>query len=431
MADERPIMIVCGGGSGGLELCVRSCRAQRFRVLLVDPGPSHLWKPLLHEVAAGTLDPGAHAMSYFALAREHGFVFHQGALVRVDDRRQRVTLSEVRDAEGTLIIPERDLSYDALVLAIGGPTEYFGVTGAREHAVALDSVHDAEDIRARIFGACTAANYHGHTPEARYDVVIVGGGATGVELAAELRAATRTLASYGLDKLQPDAFLTLTVINADARLLPQLEPEIGRSIEATLRDLKIDVLNSDPVVEVAAGSVRTKSGRTIKADLSIWAAGVRGPSLSLPAAIERSRQGLIVVDAHLRTRDPRIFAIGDCAAATSGAGKRVPASAQAAHQQAIYLARHIGPLMTGGPAPAFIYRDLGALVSLGSGNSVIGNLMGFVTGRSYRVRGMLAMFFYRWLYFRHRAAILGWLTAALEALGQSLTRASRPQVKLH
>lgn len=425
-------VLVVGGGSAGLELCVRLSSDPLFKVGLVEPQPVHLWKPLLHEVASGSLDASAHEISYLALARWHKFTFHQGALVDLDQAGQVVTVSAVVDTSGEVIVPERRLTYDILVLALGGVTEDFGITGVRRHALFLDSIEHAERIREQLVKACMTANFESIRKPARFSVVIVGGGATGVELAAELHGATRALISYGLDKLDPERFLSLTVVNADPRLLPQLSPELSEAIANSLVAMGIAVFNAESVVAVEADRVRTKAGREITSDMTIWAAGVRGPRTAFTGELERNRRGQFVVGPDLRTRVPNIFAIGDCAAIPlPGSTRFAPASAQAAHQEAAHLATHMRKVVNGKPIPPFLYRDFGALVSLGSERSAIGTLMGFITGHNYRVRGYLARLFYRWLSLQHRAVLLGWRQAIVEAFALSLSATTRPRVKLH
>ncbi len=202
-------VVICGGGAGGLPLAImlahRSRRDRDLAVTLADPSPTHVWKPLLHEFASGSADPGAHETAYFALARWHGFTFAQGPLQGIDREKQEVLIGPARDETGVELAPARRLPYDRLVIAVGGVTNDFGVKGARDHAFALDSAADAERLHRRIVQACMRANYGlDDLSDQRLDICIVGGGATGVELAAELRATTRELIAYGLDRLDPE-----------------------------------------------------------------------------------------------------------------------------------------------------------------------------------------------------------------------------------
>jgi NADH dehydrogenase len=422
-------VVIAGGGAGGLELATRLTRRPVLDVVLIDREEAHLWKPLLHELASGSLDAGAHEVSYLALARRHGFTFHHGPLIGLAPSERRAIVGPVTDRDGATIIPERRIGYDILVIAIGGTSNDFGVPGVHEHALALDSAADAEEIRSRLVKACMAANYAEDERRDRLDIVIIGGGATGVELAGELRATTKSLISYGLDRLAPEAFIAITVLNADPRLLVQLPEPLAEAVTQSLRDLRVNVRNSTAVVEVMRDGVRTKAGEILGSDITVWAAGVKAPEvLRGLQGLETNREGQLMVTPQLRVGGAdRIFAIGDCAACPwLGHGGLVPARAQASHQQAAHLARNIPRLLAGRPLERFRYRDLGSLVSLGPEGSAIGTLMSFVTGRSYRVEGLLARAFYKWLYKRHRAAMFGWWAVLLETVGGWIGGVTKP-----
>lgn len=433
--STRRRVVVCGGGAGGIELVTRLARRRDVDVTLVDQAETHFWKPLLHEVASGSLDAASHEVSYLALARWHGFAFCYGPLTGLDRTSRQVLVGAVADENGTLLIPPRRLSYDLLVLAVGGVTNDFSIAGVRNHALFLDSLAEATEIHTRVARACIAANYApDETRPQHIRIAIVGGGATGVELAAELSSTTRMLLSYGLDRLDPDHFISITLVNADPRLLMQLPQELAADVGASLQGLGITVRNGEAVVAVTCDGLRTRSETTIPADVVVWTAGVRAPAfLQDLDGLVTNKLGQIVVRPDLRTTtDTRVLAIGDCAACPwLDHGGLVPARAQASHQQAAYLAHHLPALLGGGELPPFNYRDLGSLVSLGPQGSAIGALMGFITGRSYRIGGYLAGVFYRWLYRRHRAVLFGWLAASIESLGLWIGGVTRPKIKLH
>jgi NADH dehydrogenase len=234
--------IVVGGGAGGLELATRlgdrygarkNGGEPRAQVTLVDRYPTHIWKPLLHEVAAGSLDPFTQELEYPAQARWHGFEFQQGALEGLDRAAKRITVAPVADSDGAEILPRRELEYDTLVIAIGSTTHFFGVAGAAEHSLALDTVAQADRFRKRLIAACMRAEHQPHAAvesgpgtaaetEPRIQVAIVGGGATGVELSAELRNTAQVLSAYGLHKLDPRHDVGIVLIEAGPRILPAL-----------------------------------------------------------------------------------------------------------------------------------------------------------------------------------------------------------------
>jgi NADH dehydrogenase len=436
MARPHHIVIV-GGGAGGLELATRAGntlgRRGRATVTLVDRNETHLWKPLLHEVAAGSMDIHAHQLDYLAQARWHHFNFCCGALEGLDRKRREIAVAPILDERGDEVIPRRTLRYDTLVIAIGSVANTFGVPGVVEHAYALESPAEADRFHRRLINACIQANYRSDKTPARLRVVIVGGGATGVELAAELHNTTRVLAAYGLENIDPERFLQITLLDAGPRVLPMLPERIAKAVTGALEDLGVRVACSEQVVEVTASEVKTRSGHSFPADLAVWAAGIKGADvLRNLDGLETNRiNQLIVLPTLQTTRDADIFALGDCSAfPREGGGLAVPPAAQAAHQQASHLLRSISRRLDGRPLEPFRYRDFGSLVSLGQ-YSTIGSLMGFLSGKSYRVEGWFARIMYLSLYKMHLYALHGPIGVLLDSLARFLKRGTEPRVKLH
>lgn len=444
-------IIVVGGGAGGLELAtrlgnrVRSRRtSQRVSVVLVDRYPTHIWKPLLHEVAAGSMDPFTHQIEYAAQARWHGFEFQQGELLGLNRTAKTIRVSAVRDEDDIELLPERTLAYDTLVIAIGSTTHFFGVTGAAQHAIALDTVAQAERFRRRLIAACMRAQRplssadvavsvaQGGAVSPRIQIAIVGGGATGVELSAELRNTAHVLAAYGLHKLDPVTDIGIVLIEAGPRILPALPERVSAATAALLQRLNVSVMTGEAVSEVRVGEVVTGSAKVLRADLTVWAAGIKAPPvLALLDGLAINKLGQLVVRSTLQTEsDDDIFALGDCAACPWPEAKRtVPPRAQAAHQQASFLLKALRARLDGRALPTYTYRDFGSLVSLG--HNAIGNLMGGLIGKSLFVEGLFARFMYQSLYRMHIAALHGYGRMLLDMLAHGLRRTTRPRVKLH
>jgi NADH dehydrogenase len=430
-------IVIVGGGAGGLELATRLGRrlgrGARGRVTLVDRGRTHVWKPLLHEVAAGSMDLHQHQLDYLAQARWHHFTFCLGTLEGLDRTRREIAVGAIRDEQGEEVIPPRTLRYDTLVIAVGSLTNPFGVPGVAEHAFALDSADEADYFHRRLVNAVLRANYRVEERSRELRVVIVGGGATGVELAAELHNTTRVLAAYGLANIDPERHVKLTLVNADARILAGLPERISAATAEALESLGVDIHCNEQVVAVTADEVRTKAGKRFPADLTIWAAGIKAADvLRELGGLETNRLNQLVVLPTLQTtRDPDVFALGDCAACPwEGHQGNVPPRAQAAHQQATHLARTIERRLRGEPPEPWRYRDFGSLVSLGDYEAV-GTLMGFVSGPSIRVEGWFARMMYVSLYKLHLLALHGWWRLAADSLARTLRRGVDPRVKLH
>ncbi len=436
MTSHHHIVIV-GGGAGGLELATKLGdnlgRRGLADITLIDAGFTHVWKPLLHEVAAGTLDTSEDELEYLAQARWHHFRYRLGRMVGLDRERQEVLLAPTYNENGELFIPERSFRYDTLIMAVGSISNDFGVPGVKEHCRFLDTTRQAERFQTALLEQMLLAHTQGKPIEpGQLDVAIVGGGATGVELAAQLYHVTRRLSAYGLDNIDPDKHIRMSVIEANPRILPALPPRLSYAAEGVLRELGVAVLSGEQVVEVTREGIRTAGGRFIPAAMKVWAAGIKAPDfLKDIAGLETNRINQLVVTPTLQTtRDPNIFALGDCAACPlDDSGRTVPPRAQAAHQQASLLVKTMKQRLRGQPLPVYRYRDYGSLVALGR-YSTVGSLMGNLTGNLH-VSGFLARMVYLSLYKMHQVALYGWWRTALITALHVLRRGVDPRIKLH
>ena len=431
-------IVVVGGGAGGLELATRLGdklgRKGRARVTLIDCARTHLWKPLLHEVAAGSMDLDQHDLDYLAQARWHHFQFQLGRMDGLDRERRVVLVAPTLDDDGRELIPRREIPYDTLVIAVGSHTNDFGTPGASEHAISLDTPEEAAFFHRRLINACIRANSQREPlrPE-QLKVAIIGAGATGVELAAELHKTTRELVAYGLERINPERDIRITVIEAGPRVLPALPERLSLATEQLLTELNVSVYTGRRVIQVLAEGVVTADGKTIPAELTVWAAGIKAPDfLGDLAGLETNRLNQLVVDQTLRTtRDSDVFAFGDCAACPwPGHERNVPPRAQAAHQQAMHLAKMIPRRLAGKPLKPYVYRDFGSLVSLGE-YSTVGSLMGALVGGSLFIEGLFARFMYVSLYRMHLNALHGPAKVVFDTLGRMFTRRTEPRIKLH
>ena len=401
-------IVIVGGGAGGLELATRLGnslgRKGKAEVTLIDRTKTHVWKPLLHEIAAGSMDPDKHELNYLAQAHWHNFRFRLGNMDGLDRVKKEVTIAPFHDENGIEIIPRRTFKYDTLVIAIGSTTNDFGIAGASEYSIALDTQQQAERFHRRLHNALLRAQTQPDPVQAgQLEVVIVGAGATGVELAAELHNTTRELTAYGLDKINPDRDIKISLIEASDRVLPALPPKLSRAVDVELRKLRVHVYTGERVTEVTNKGVYTHSGRFIPSELVVWAAGIKAPNfLSELDGLEVNRINQLLVTRTLQTTlDENIFAFGDCAACPwPGHNETVPPRAQAAHQQASMLVNSVKRRIAGKPLPEYIYRDYGSLVNLGR-YTTVGNLMGAVTGGSLFIEGLIARFMYQSLYKMH------------------------------
>ncbi len=434
IASGRHRIVIVGGGAGGLELATRLGdtlgRKARAHVTLVDRSRTHLWKPLLHEVAAGSMDIHQHQLDYLAQARWHRFTFVLGALAGLDRAAREVVVAPVRDDEGVEILPQRRIGYDTLVIAIGSESNDFNTPGVRDNAFTIDNAWQAHLFHRRLVNACFRANFANDGKV--LDIAIVGAGATGVELAAELHNTIRVLAAYGLENFDPERQIHMSVVEAGPRILPGLPDHVAEGTMGVLQDLGVDVLTGERVVEVTASRVKTASGHDIPADFTVWAAGIRANEVLKDLdGLESNRINQLVVKPTLQTtRGDDVFAIGDCAACPWHDAKLVPPRAQSAHQESNHLVRTLTGRLDGKAPRPFHYRDFGSLVSLGSYDT-LGQLMGFISSEKFRVEGWLAKLFYLSLYRQHIWALFGFWRMALDTLARMIHRRNQPKVKLH
>lgn len=429
---------IVGGGAGGLELAVKLGkklgRGKQAHITLIDACPTHLWKPLLHQVAAGTMDSHADELEYFALARKHHFHFRLGRMDGLDREMKQIHLAPVTDENGDEIMPRQTVPYDTLILALGSQTNDFGTPGAREHCIMLDTPAAAQRFHTRLINCCLRAQGGGQASgQGRFTVTIIGGGATGVELSAELHMTTSILSAYGLANFHPEKDLKIVVVDAAPRLLQMLPERLSETVARELRTMDIEIHTNERVVEVSKEGVRMASGKFIPSGIVVWAAGIKAPDFMKGlAGLETNRINQLVVQRTLQTtRDPDIFAIGDCAACPHQDGKRtVPAAAQAAHQQASLVLKNLVRLMQGKPALEFSYEDHGSLVSLGD-YSTVGSLMGALTRGSLFIEGTIAKWMYWWLHKHHQIAVNGWFHTWLSTWAELFNRVRNPRIKLH
>ena len=445
MTKEHRIVIV-GGGAGGLELATklgdrfrsRNSGSKKVSVILVDKNRTHLWKPKLHEVAAGSMDLADQELDYIAQAHWHHFSFRLGELTGIDRVNRQIQVAPFYDDTGVLITPEQTIQYDTLIISIGSLTNDFGTPGVEQYAQRLESLVDAKRFHLRLINACLRAQAQTKPLEAhQLQVVIIGAGATGVELAAELHRTTRAIISFGMDRVDPEKDLKVILIEAAPKILPALSARISSAAEKLLTDLGVEVMTNAKVKEIQSDRVCLSSGVEIPAELIVWAAGVKAPDfLNGIGDLESNRANQLLVLPTLQTTlDPHIFAMGDCAAcpwpeANNGKGGIVPPRAQAAHQQASHLFSQINQIMDGKPLRPYQYRDFGSLVSLGEYSSV-GSMMGGLIGGSLMVEGLFAKLMYISLYKLHQLALHGWVKVALDTISRLIHRRTHSIVKLH
>jgi NADH dehydrogenase len=438
--SDRPRIVVVGGGAGGLELVAalgrKLGRRGKADIVLVDRNSSHIWKPLLHEVATGALDSSLDEVGYRQHAFRFGYRYFLGEVEGLDRSAQEVIVAPRYDEDGEEIMARMRLRYDYLVFAIGSISHDFGTPGVAEHCIFLDRRSQAELFRQKLLNACVGASMKSQLDPSRratVDIAFVGGGATGVELSAELHHAAEGLRYYGLENFQNEQ-LRIALLEAGPRILPALPERISKAATDELEKLGVKVLCNARVVEVTAEGMKLDGDYPfITGKLKVWAAGVKAPDFlkEIDGLETNGRNQLLVHRTLMTTRDANVFAIGDCAACPMPDGEGfVPPRAQAAHQMAEHLAANLQRVLAGRPLKEYTYHDFGALVNLAR-YSTVGSLMGNLVGGSMQVEGRIARFMYATLYRMHLSAVHGWFRMVVMTLVGRINRVIRPHVKLH
>ena len=424
--------VIVGGGAGGLELAAQlgrkfGKRRGRDTVLLIDRSSYHIWKPTLHEVAVGTLDPQQEGLSYSVLARLNHFSFMLGELSAMAPADKQLSLSAVHSEEDHqhILIPERKLTFDHCALALGSGSNFFNTPGAAEYAFVLENTQDAVVFQRHLLDLFAHAAYTTHK---ELKVVIIGAGATGVELSAELIEAHQEILQT-LGRSQEFA-IDITLIEAAPRILAGLPDKLSTQATTALQEKGIHVLTNTAAIEITQSSVITKTA-TLPADVVLWAAGVKAAQRNTSYGLTTNRLNQFNVDKQLRTSANDIFAIGDCAAFEWNEGQFLPPTAQAAHQQATFLTHLLWAKAHQKPfTREFEFKNRGSLVSLGD-NKGVGSLMGNLTSKSFFIQGLFAKWMYMSLHLMHHKQILGIRKTALLAFARLAQRRVSGRLKLH
>lgn len=433
---EQHRIVIVGGGVAGLEIASTLGRYWRRRrreehqvpaVTLIDRDSAHVWKPMLHTIAAGTRDISQQQTAFLAQARTAGFAYQPGELCGLNRAAREVHIAALYAADGRLLVPERRLAYDTLIVAVGSQANDFGTPGVAQHCLTIDSRQQADafnrEVRLRML-QCLAQ-------DTELSIAIVGGGATGVELAAELVQLIESSVAYGAQGLTER--ITITLIESGPRLLAAFPQDISAATQARLEALGIRVMTGTRVNAALAEGFVLNGGKLLPATLKVWAAGVKAPDfLADLDGLETARGNQLVVEPSLRTTlDPDIYAVGDCASLTlPGAERPLPPTAQVAHQQAQHLIRYLpGAVLGKGTVPNFVYHDFGALVSLGDYDAY-GSLGKFGLFKGVTIRGRLAQFSHVMLYRSHQSRLYGFWRGGLLWLVDRLNSHLRASIRL-
>ncbi|RFC62646.1 FAD-dependent oxidoreductase [Fulvimarina endophytica] len=428
MARSRERIVVLGGGAGGLELVCALSEKSGLDVTLVDVCGTHIWKPRLHEFAAGTVSSTLSEMSFYLLAAKRGFRFEQGCVTTIDRKAQTVRLAPVTSHDGAIEGPGRSIPYDRLVIALGGVTPDFGTEGVKEYAIRLDRKEDAEIFRDRFVASLLKARETGEPAR----ISIIGSGATGTELAAHLRMAERGFITEAVLS-RDQRLLDILILEAAPEIMPGASSELRRAVLERLGTLDIATRSGAKIAGIEAEAVLAEDGERWPTDIAVWAAGLVGnPCLKDLCDFEMDKKQRIVVDPCLKVpNDERIYVMGDAASfRPSPDSDPLPPTAQCASQQAAYLAKAIPEAVAGGRPGQFEFNDQGRLLSFASGGSV-GSINLFRSKQDLLVRGQFATAAYHSIQRRHQWAVLGYLLGTVAIFADAISPTKGPALKLH
>lgn len=429
-----PRIVIVGGGAGGLALATRLGhklgKRKRAEIVLLDRNTTHVWKPLLHELATGVLNSSMDEVDFRGHSSAHHYRYQRGSLTGMDREQQVLHLAPINDEDGEEVLPARDLAYDYLVMALGSVSNDFGTPGVAEHCHFIDSPQQAKAFQRDMIN--TFLRYTDPTlrQHIQLTIGIVGGGATGVELAAELFDASRMLNAYGVTALDHQQ-ISVHLLEAAPRLLPGLSERVSQTVQTELERMGVTVHTGTAIKEAQAHQLVTDNGETIETDINVWAAGIKAPPFLAELDLTTNKKNQVQVTSTLQSvDDQKIFALGDCASCPMGEDSTVPPRAQAAHQQAKLLAKNLVNQLDGKPLKDFRYRDHGSLVSLARYDAV-GNLMRSSASKGLFLEGWLARQAYASLYRMHQLSIHGAPKTGLAWLVDKLNRYLKPRMKLH
>jgi len=423
---ENASIVIVGGGVAGMEIATQLGntlgRSKKSTITLIDRDSFHVWKPMLHTIAAGTNDVSLQKISFMAHASQHHFTYWPGEMSGLDRQNKLVHLQPIKMPDGTLIIGKRSFHYDVLIIAVGSCANDFGISGVSQYCHFIDARWQAmafnRTVRGHLFRCAMNST--------EMSISVVGGGATGVELVAELVQFVEMADNYSQFDLNKK--IKINLIENGPYLLPAFPQKISSAVENQLKKLGINVLLNTKVIAAEEEGFRLEDGQLIKSTLMVWAAGVKGPDfLKHLDHLEVNANNMLLVKPTLQTTlDDSIFVVGDCASVINA---NLSPTAQVAHQQAKYLIKEIPNWLAGKKLPPFEYHYLGGIVSLGK-YAAYGSLGKYGVFPGGFIQGKVAQYSYDFLYRSHQKRIHGLFKGYLLWLAEQINKITRPSIRL-
>jgi NADH:ubiquinone reductase (H+-translocating) len=364
---KRRRVVILGGGFGGIG-AAQKLKKSGVDVVLVDQHDYHTFQPLLYQVATGLLEQPAvgHPIRDLFQEQDNARV-HQDRVTAVDLDAREVRFDELGPLE-----------YDYLVLALGAEVNYFGVDGAREHAFPLYTLPDAVRLKDHVLQTWEAADRHpDRVEDGALNIVVVGGGATGVETAGALAELYNGVFREDYPDMPHDE-ARIVLVEAGPELFPMFKPDVRAYTAEALAKRGVEAMTGEVVESITPTRVTLKSGAVLNAHTLVWGAGLQGNELVRSLALELEKGNRIAVDAELRVAGhPEAYAVGDIAAITDAkTGQVLPQLGSVALQSGEHAGKTIARRVAGKETKPFRYHDKGTMATIGRGAAVVQTLRG-------------------------------------------------------
>lgn len=354
MTTDGPRVVVVGAGFAGLA-AMRDLAESGARVTLVDRNIYSTFQPLLYQVATGGLNPGDVAYPVRAATYRHDVKFRHGSLAKVEP-----------DSNTAVLDDGSSLEYDHLVLATGATVNHFGIPGASEHSISLYTRRDAIAVRDKLMG--TLERLAAENSDRELSIVVVGGGATGVEMAGTLAELRNSGMAAGFPEIAPSR-VHVVLVERLGMLLAPFHQKLQSYALDQLRARGVDVRLDTAIEAVTEDSVLLGGGEQLEADLTIWAAGIAAPPAVADWGLPQGKGGRITVCGDLRVEGlDNVFAAGDIAVRND---EPIPQLAQPAIQAGSHVAKQIMKLHSGASTDRFVYKDKGTMATIGRRAAVV------------------------------------------------------------
>ena len=364
---KRPRVLVLGGGFAGVG-AVQKLEKSDVEIVVVDKNDYHTFQPLLYQVATGLLEQPAvgHPLRDL-IHKQENTRFHQDRVTSIDLGAREVQFAELEP-----------LAYDYLVLGLGAEVNFFGVEGAAEHAFPLYTLVDAVRLKDHVLEKWEAADRHPELIEdGALNVVVVGGGPTGIETAGALAELYHGVFSKDYPDIAKEK-ARIRLVEAGPELFPMFKPDIREYTEKALAKRDVEVMTGEIVEQIEPTRVTLKSGTVLPAHTLVWGAGLQGNELVRSLGLELEKGNRIAVDDELRIpAHPEVYVVGDIAAITDQKTSHVlPQLGSVALQSGEHAGETIAHLVAGKKTKPFKYRDKGTMATIGRGSAVVQMLGG-------------------------------------------------------